>query len=151
MTVVGGGTIDLKTERLNVSLVPSPKKGLVAQAGSKVGVNLGELVKPFKLGGTLANPKLAIDTKQSAIMIGKAVGGTALFGPAGAAAVLLGGKSAEEDPCVAAKRLAETGPAAGAEKSQQKNVVGQTTEDLSGAAKGVIGGAQEQLKKLLGK
>jgi hypothetical protein len=151
MTVVGDGTIDLKTEKLDMSLVPSPKEGALAGVSSKVGLNLGELTKPFKLSGTLASPKLAIDPKQSAVMIGKAAAGTALFGPAGVAAALMGGGDAEEAPCAAAKKIAETGKAPDAGKAQEKGITEQLPGELPEGAKGAIGEAEQQLRKFFGR
>jgi hypothetical protein len=104
MSVVGEGDIDLKTEKLNFSLKPLPKKGI-----GNLSLSLGELTEPFKLGGTLAKPTLVIDPTQTAIAIGKAVGGVALFGPAGIAADLVGGKSDDENLCLTAIEAAKKG------------------------------------------
>jgi AsmA family protein len=54
MVVVGEGTIDLGTERPNLFLKPVPKESVGASLVNKLGI--GELTKPLKLTGTLANP-----------------------------------------------------------------------------------------------
>lgn len=133
MSVIGSGHIDLKTERLNVSLKPSPKKTFSA---GRFSISLNELAKPFRLGGTLANPSLAMDPTQTAITVGKAIGGVALFGPAGIAAVLAGQKNGMENPCLSAIESATT------KKTPEKK-----KDDLP---KG-IGDIEKGIRKLLGR
>lgn len=53
MKIVGGGVVDLSTERLKIGFSPIAKKGF--------GVNLGSLVKFVRLGGSLSNPHLEAD------------------------------------------------------------------------------------------
>jgi hypothetical protein len=55
------------------------------------------LAKPFKLEGTLTKPSPAVDTTQTAPTLGKAIGGTLLFGPVGIAAALLSGSTGEKN------------------------------------------------------
>jgi uncharacterized protein involved in outer membrane biogenesis len=86
-TVIGGGEIDLKSERLNISFKPSPKKGVDVSGWGRISFSLSKLTNPFKLGGTLANPSLAVDPTQTAITLGKLAGGLA-FGAVGIAVVL---------------------------------------------------------------
>lgn len=97
MAVIGDGHIDLRDETLDLSLKPYSKGG---PAGFSLG--LGELAKSFKLGGTLANPRLQIDTGQTMFAALKAAGGVLLFGPAGIVAVLAGRCSGDCDPCLTA-------------------------------------------------
>ncbi len=68
MSVEGEGDINLKTEAMNISLIPTAKKSV---AGYKL--NLGELAQPFKLGGTLLKPSLVIDKQRAALSIGKVI------------------------------------------------------------------------------
>ena len=133
MVVVGEGEINLKTERLNLSLKPVPKGGFGTHATGKLTVSLDELTRPFKLGGTLAHPSLAVDLTQTAIAFGKAIGGVVLFGPVGIAAVLVGSSSGDENSCMAAIEAAKKGV-------RVKGLVGKVTE-----------GAGKELKKLFGK
>lgn len=142
MNVIGDGEINLDTEKLDFSLKPVPKKGIAG-----VSLSLGELTKPFKLGGTLANPSLSIDPTQTAIAIGKAVGGVALFGPVGIAAALLGGKSDDENPCLTAIEKAQKGVKTTREKPpEEKGVVTKTVD----GAKEKIKGFGKKLKGLFG-
>ncbi len=134
MVVVGEGEINLKTERLNLSLKPVPKGGIGTHATGKVNISLDELTRPFKLGGTLAHPSLAVDSTQTAIIFGKAIGGVMLFGPVGIAAVLIGSSSGDENSCMAAIEAAKKGVRV------KKGLVGEVAED-----------AGKEIKKLFGK
>jgi uncharacterized protein involved in outer membrane biogenesis len=134
MVVVGEGEINLKTERLNLSLKPVPKEGIGTRVTGKLTVSLSELTRPFKLGGTLAHPSLVVDLTQTAIEFGKAIGGVMLFGPVGIAAVLVGSSSGDENSCIAAIEAAKKGVRV------KKGLVGEVTE-----------GAGKELNKLFGK
>jgi hypothetical protein len=141
MVVVGEGEINLKTERLNLSLKPVPKEGVGTSMIGKLNISLDELTRPFKLGGTLAHPSLAVDPTQTAIAFGKAIGGIMLFGPVGIAAVLIGSSSGDENSCLAAVEAARKGVRV------KKGFMGQVTE----GAEDVLKGAGKELKKLFGK
>lgn len=141
MVVVGEGEINLKTERLNLSLKPVPKEGIGSRFTGKLNVSLSELTRPFKLGGTLAHPSLAIDPTQTAIAFGKAIGGVILFGPVGIAAALVGSSSGDENSCLAAIEAANRGVRV------KKSFVGQVTE----GTEDFLEGAGKELKKLFGK
>ena len=141
MVVVGEGEINLKTERLNLSLKPVPKEGIGTRATGKLNVSLSELTRPFKLGGTLAHPSLAVDPTQTAIAFGRAIGGVMLFGPLGIAAALVGSSSGDENSCLAAIEAAKKGVRV------KKGLGGKVTE----GAGDVLKGAGKELKKLFGK
>jgi len=150
MSVAGEGTINLRTEELDFSMNPSPKKGVGVNGVGKLSMNLGELAKPLKLSGTLAKPGLAIDPAKTAITLGKAVGGIMLFGPIGIAAVLASGKvEGDENPCLAAIEAGKKGIKVPKEKkpSKEKGMVEKTTEGVKDAVEGIGG----KLKKLFGK
>ncbi|HVP78174.1 MAG TPA: AsmA family protein [Thermodesulfobacteriota bacterium] len=134
MVVVGEGEINLKTERLNLSFKSVPKGGFGTHATGKLTVRLDELTRPFKLGGTLAHPSLALDLTQTTIEFGQAIGGVVLFGPVAIAAVLVGSSSGDENSCMAAIEAAKKGVRV------KKGLVGEVTED-----------AGKELKKLFGK
>jgi hypothetical protein len=131
MNVIGDGKINLNTEKLDFSLKPVPKEGIAG-----VSLSLGELTKPFKLKGTLANPSLGIDPTQTALTIAKAVGGVVLFGPVGIVAALVGAKSDDGNPCLNAIEAAQKGVKTTQEKPpEEKGVVTKT-----------IDGAKESIK-----
>jgi len=148
MNVVGRGEVNLATEELDIGLDPSPKEGLDTKIAGKIGFSLGELAKPFKLGGTLARPKAALDTKAALTTLGKAVGGTALFGPAGLAGSLLAGESGEENPCAEAMAIArdarkgeskqEPAQAAPSAPEQAAEEMKKQAEDLQKKIKGLF-------------
>ncbi|PQP32908.1 hypothetical protein C6A36_02010, partial [Desulfobacteraceae bacterium SEEP-SAG10] len=81
VSVLGYGKIDLKTEEIDLSLKPSPRKGVGINGLAKFSLSFGELTKTLKLKGTLSNPSLSIDPTGSIITLGKAIGGVFLFGP----------------------------------------------------------------------
>ncbi|MDM8515031.1 AsmA family protein [Desulfobacterales bacterium HSG16] len=109
LSLIGEGHINLRNERLDLSLKPSPKEGLGTKQVGKISISISELAKPFKLGGTLAKPALAIDTAEAAIALGKAAAGVALFGPVGIAAALADGNTGSKNPCLGAIDAAEKG------------------------------------------
>jgi hypothetical protein len=112
-TVRGSGEVDLKTERLDLSLEPLSKRGVAG-----LSLSLWELAKPFKLSGTLAAPSLAVDPTKTALTIGKAIAGVVLFGPLGIAGALAG-KTSDQNPCAAALEAARKGSkAAAVEKAE---------------------------------
>jgi AsmA family protein len=141
MVVVGQGEIDLKTERLNLSLKPVPKGGIGTRVTGKLTVSLNELTRPFKLGGTFAHPSLAVDLSQTAIELGKAIGGVMLFGPVGIAALLVGSSSNDENSCLAAIEAAKKGVRV------KKGLVGKASE----GAEDVVKGAGKEFNELFGK
>lgn len=144
MSVAGEGNINLATEKLNLALKPLPKEGIGTKSIGKISLSLGELAKPFKLGGTLANPSLAIDPLQTAKIIGKAARGMAMFGPIGIATALVSVKAGgDENPCIAAIEAARTGVKA----PKKKSVTEKATEGITDGVKGV----GEGIMKLFGK
>jgi uncharacterized protein involved in outer membrane biogenesis len=124
VSVVGYGKIDLKTEEIDLSLKPSPKKGVGINGLAKFSLSFGELTKTLKLKGTLSNPSLSIDPTGSIITLGKAIGGVVLFGPFGLAAVLANGQLGDKNPCLAIIEAAKKGfKESESEKSEEKKSV----------------------------
>jgi hypothetical protein len=98
--VVGGGHIDLGTEKIDIGIQPTPRQGKIS---------LGALTKPFRLGGTLKAPAMGIDPAATAITAGRIAGGL-LFGPVGIAVAFSNIVGTEgENPCMAAVEAAEKG------------------------------------------
>jgi hypothetical protein len=145
MSLAGAGDIDLKTEKLNLSIHPSPKAGVGAGSAGKVSLSLGELTKPFKLGGTLAHPSLAIDTTQALTTVGKAVGGMALLGPAGILTALTSTGPGDANACLTAIESAKKKgtPGAGEKPEKEKGAADGVKEGMQGIEKGL----RELLKK----
>ncbi len=127
-TVVGGGTIDLKTERLNLQLHSSTRTP-----------SLASLAVPFDVTGTLASPRFLPDpiaaatgvAKSAASLVGITVDELgALLGQPKAA-------SGSANACLAALDAADTG---------DKSVIDQAGEAVEDAAKGVT----DTIKSLFG-
>jgi AsmA family protein len=97
--VVGGGRIDLSTEKIDIGIQPTPRQGKIS---------LGILTKPFRLGGTLASPAMQIDPTATAMTVGRIAGG-ALFGPIGIAVAFTSIGDNVANPCLEAARTAEDG------------------------------------------
>ncbi|RLB32810.1 MAG: hypothetical protein DRH11_10640 [Deltaproteobacteria bacterium] len=148
MSVIGDGSINLRTEALDLSLKPSPKRGIKTGIFGKLSMSFGQLAKPFKLAGTLGNPSLAVDPTQTALTLGKAAGGMALFGPLGIAAALAGSSPSDKNPCLLAIEAAKKGVRLEEEKKaqKQKKEKGKSSEGL----KGVIDSFGNAIQKLFG-
>ncbi|MEE9543943.1 MAG: hypothetical protein V3V95_09220, partial [Thermodesulfobacteriota bacterium] len=130
----GKGLIDLKTEKLDFVINPAPKKLL-----GKLTSSLGELSKPFKLSGTLANPKLGISTTRTVLAIGKLLGSTAVLGPAGLATGLVSPSSGKKNLCLSAleeQKKSQEEPVAPLEqkkgKEESTTPASQSIEDIGG-------------------
>ncbi len=72
------GSIDLKTEGLDIGIKPKPKKGAGRSGFGSISFSLSKLSQPFRLGGTLAKPNLVIDPRRMAIIAGEFAGAMAL-------------------------------------------------------------------------
>jgi uncharacterized protein involved in outer membrane biogenesis len=66
LNIVSAGTVDLKTEQINVDFSVQPRKGL--------GLSASMITNPWiKLGGTLANPAITVNPAGATISTGAAV------------------------------------------------------------------------------
>jgi uncharacterized protein involved in outer membrane biogenesis len=156
MVVLGDGKVNLGTEQLDLVMHPSPKKSLTQKAtGGLAGLSLGELTKPFKLTGTLAQPRVGIDEVGAITAIAKTVGGYALLGPLGAAAgALTSSEAGEEAGCAEAEAAARTGgkfePKAAKGQSQTGDKSAGQAESGEQKFKKDIEEGVKSLKKLFG-
>lgn len=139
--VFGNGKIDFKTEEIDLLFNPIPQKGVGITGLAKLSLSLGELTKPLKFRGTLSKPSLSIDPTGSIITLGKAVGGVALFGPFGVAAILANGQFGNKNQCVAVIEAAEKEyQKSEAEKSEdKKSMIQKTTEGIGTGLKKLMG------------
>ena len=103
-TLLSTGAVNLKTEALDFGIHTQPKEGLGTKETGKVSVSLSAITKPFKLGGTLANPSLGISPERAAKTVVSAV-----IRPGGMASLFVSVSSGNEDPCVAALEIAGEG------------------------------------------
>jgi uncharacterized protein involved in outer membrane biogenesis len=111
-TLFSKGKINLKTEALDLKIETHPKEGIGTKDTGKLSISLSSITKPFKLGGTLANPSLEIDIMGSGTTIG-----AALLGPVGWAYLLVSGSSGKANPCKKALEIAGKGAAGAASKT----------------------------------
>ena len=118
MSVVGSGTIDLKTEKLNIHIKPDARKGL--------GLSAGELANMVKIGGTLANPQPGIDALATLSTGASASAALATGGLSMLVKGLLDRATADTDPCATA--LGQK-PAATAVTKKQEPAATDKTED----------------------
>ena len=136
-TLLSTGTVNLKTEALDFGIHTQPKEGLGTKETGKVSVSLSAITKPFKLGGTMANPSLGI----SPVRVLETVG-SALLGPGGLASLFVSVSSGKENPCAAALKIAGEGtPKASAKSGQgkdQKGTIEKKKEGLGGKIKNLF-------------
>ena len=137
LSVIGAGTIDLKTEKLDIGITPKAKQG--------VGLNLGQLASLVRLGGTLANPSPKADaeaTLKKGLSVGTAVatGGLSLL----AEGLLSDGVADDQNPCDIALGKAPVKQAAKEKPAEEKSTAEKTTETVKDA----VGGIGDKLKSL---
>jgi AsmA family protein len=136
LNVVGGGSINLKTEELDIGITPKAKEG--------IGLNLGKLAGLVRLGGTLANPATKTDT-EAALKTGLSAG-TALAtgGLSLLAEGLLTESSDDIKPCDIALGIMPEKKAVEEKPAEDKSVMEKTTDTVKDAA-GAIGDAFKSL------
>jgi AsmA family protein len=137
ISVIGAGTINFKTEELDIGITPKAKQG--------IGLNLGQLAGLVRVGGTLANPKPKADAEgalKTGVTAGAAVatGGLSLL----AESFLNNGVADDTNPCDVALGKAPVKSAAKEKPAEDKNVLEKTTDTVKDAA-GAIG---DKLKSL---
>jgi uncharacterized protein involved in outer membrane biogenesis len=94
MNVIGSGTINLKTEELDIGITPQARKG--------AGISVGQLAELVRIKGTLANPKPGVDA-MAALKAGAGAGAAIATGGLSILAQgLYDRATADEDPCATA-------------------------------------------------
>ena len=94
MNVIGSGTINLKTEELDIGITPQAREG--------TGISVGQLAELVRIKGTLANPKPGVDA-MAALKAGAGVGAAIATGGLSILAQgLLDRSMADDDPCATA-------------------------------------------------
>ncbi len=121
-SIFGAGNVNLKTERLDLGIKPTPKKGALP---ANISFSFNDLSQPFRLGGTLAHPSLAIDPGRAAFVIAKMAGALAL-GPIGIAAFFADISVGKKDPCATAMEAIERKKE---QSSQETNAAGEKKKE----------------------
>jgi hypothetical protein len=94
ITIFSSGTVDLQTEKINLSFNTKPRKGLGITAGTVINTLI-------KVGGTLKKPSIELDPA------GAIVGGTAAVATAGLSIVAKSFADrflSSKDPCGDARK-----------------------------------------------
>ena len=131
MTILGDGTLNLKTEGLNVGLKPTPKEGMATRLTDKYGITLSDLATPFRLGGTLSHPSLTIDPTETLITLSQRFIGKGLPGSTPGIGTPSGDISKDKNLCTAAVDAAKRGiKFAEAQKPEKKTAVPETPKDI---------------------
>ena len=130
INVIGGGSINLKTEELDIGITPEAREG--------VGLNLGQLAGLVRVGGTLANPSPKADAKatlKKGLEVGTAfaTGGISLL-----AAGLLDSVDDANNPCDIASGIAPKQTNSTEKPVEKKSKAEETTTTVKDAA-GAIG------------
>ncbi len=141
VTIASAGTINLKTEALDLMASPRPKDAALLS-----------VAVPAQIRGTLARPAVELDYGAAARKAAEATLGTVLLGPVGLLAPLISGGERDSDACAAAKAKAGLGPAGPAGVPAAKSApdaksappakgggIGGAFEDLGRGVKGLIG------------
>jgi len=133
-SIFGAGDVDLRTEKLNLGIKPSPKKGYGLANMGTVSFSFKELSQPFRLGGTLAHPSLVLDPTRTAFVLGKFAGALVL-GPIGIAAFFADISLGKKDPCLEAlKAIKEDGKVKSGKKPDEKKKTDKKAEDSKAGA-----------------
>jgi hypothetical protein len=152
MNIIGSGTVNLKTEELDLTVRPRPKEGL--------GVSLGGLASLVRVTGTLAEPRVGID-EMGVAKTGAAVGAALATGGLSLVAQGLFDKATEgAPPCQVA--LGKVSPATASKDpaqqptppptagTEEKGVLESVTKGVSEGIGGVVKGVGGMLEGLFG-
>ena len=152
MNVVGSGTVNLKTEKLDLAVRPRPKEGL--------GISLGGLAGLVRIKGTLGDPRVGID-EMGVVKTGAAVGAALATGGLSLVAQGLFDKVTEGappcqvalgkvSPATASEAAAQQpGPAAAGE-TEEKGFLETLTKGVSEGISGVVEGVGGMFEGLFG-
>ncbi len=154
MNVVGSGTVNLKTETLDLAVRPRAKEGL--------GIGVGGLAGLVRIEGTLAEPRVGIDemgVAKTGVSVGAALatGGLSLIAEglfdkmtegAPPCQVALGKVSPATASSAAPAQQPAPAPAAG--ETEEKGVVESVTKGISEGIGGVVEGIGGALEGLFG-
>jgi uncharacterized protein involved in outer membrane biogenesis len=129
--LAAGGTIDLSTERIDIAANPRPKEGVGVEQIGQVTFNMAELTKPFKINGTLADPRIGLAPSRAFSTIAKALGGFLLLGPVGLAAAFADVSIGKDNSCMKAlENFASSKEGSPPEKSSDENLPEKMTDEI---------------------
>ena len=131
LNILGGGQVDLDSEKIAFKAKPKPRKG--------IGLNVASLADFVGIGGTLMAPRPATDTKGLAtagVKVGAALatGGLSLL-----AEGLFDRASSDVDVCAVARGEASIEASQAAQKKEKPSVLESTGNKIKGAFEGLFG------------
>ena len=145
LNILGGGSVDFKSEQIDIGVNPKPREG--------IGLNVSSLAEFVRLGGTLSNPQPATDLKGAA-SAGLKVGAAIATGGLSVLAEGLADRATADINVCAIARGDEPPPDAAktAKKSasKAKEVAGQAAEKTTEVLKGVGSKVKSVFKGLFG-
>ncbi len=109
ITASGAGRIDLKKEQIDMTVKPSPKKGMGIKGVGKINLSLTNIARTFNITGDLKNPEVKMDQTGTAMGVVKTIGGIVLLGPVGIVSSLVGADTENQTPCPCALIIARDG------------------------------------------
>ncbi|MGF1610022.1 MAG: AsmA family protein [Kiloniellales bacterium] len=139
-TISGGGTVDLRTEKLDLNFDTATREPSIAS-----------LAVPFMVTGTLKSPSVSPDPVGTALGVAKAAG--TVINPVAGLGVLIGsqvGGGGDQNPCVVA---VDSGAASSSQGSTIESITkgaGDAAEGAAGAVEDAVKGVGEGLKRLFG-
>lgn len=132
-TISGGGTVDLRTEELDLNFDTATREPSIAS-----------LAVPFVVTGTLKSPSVAPDPVGTALGVAKAAG--MVINPVAGIGVLIGSQVAsggDENPCVVAVDSSGSGSGQG---STIDSITKGAGEAVDGAAEGAAGAVEDAVE-----
>lgn len=141
LSILGGGSIDLATERLDLGVNPKPREG--------IGLNAAALTDFVRLGGTLAAPKPVTDARGAATAGLKVGAAVATGGLSVLAEGLFDRSGGDVDACAVARGDARL-PQASRAASSEPSTLDKARETTGNAVKGAGDAIKGAFKSLFG-
>ncbi len=141
ITASGTGQINLEKEQIDITVKPSPKKGVGIKGLGKINLSLTNIARTFNIRGDLKNPEVKMDQTGTAMGVVKTIGGVVLLGPVGIVSSLVGADTKDQVPCPCVLAIARDGNDEGCSTP---------AESTSGDKKNHSKETSNPLKKILG-
>lgn len=97
MNIISDGDINLASEEIDLSISTEPREGL--------GINISNMVNVVKLGGTLAEPGIAMDVAKTGMAAARTAGAIATGGLSLLGESLINRATADSTPCQTALKM----------------------------------------------
>jgi len=97
MNIISSGEVDLSNEKINLSISTQPREGL--------GLNIADMINIVRLGGTIADPGIVVDTAKTGMAAARTVGAIATGGLSLLGESLMSRLVSDKAPCQTALRM----------------------------------------------